>query len=208
MTIGRFVLSLVALGILLSGCGVTSISAPAESTGDAPASQADEGAIAEDVHRPPKWPKELIGKTQCVDGVKGVIENYTDRDIEVTSVDKTQVLAPQEGAVFYDCTGRLGFGKSDRRLPTVHLGIRAVGSAKEAATVTIVDYNMTPWPTSVFKADGVETRRSWSVDDAHHDASSGTDLWIRREEDGWDGGHESWYTSDWPVFTIHVDRAS
>ena len=168
---------------------------------------ADPGAVAGEAHRPPRWPKELIGKTGCVDGVKGVIENYTDRAVEVTNAGVTQVLAPQEGAVFYDCTNR-GSPGSKKVRPGVLLGVKASGSASTPATLRIIDPFMDPWPFSTFTADGVENNRTWSVDESHHDISSGTDLWIRREADGWDGGHESWYTSDWPVFTIHVDRAS
>jgi hypothetical protein len=27
---------------------------------------------------------------------------------------------------------------------------------------------------------------------------------VERQNDGWDGGHETWATSDWAVFTVEV----
>jgi hypothetical protein len=55
-------------------------------------------------------------------------------------------------------------------------------------------------------------RRAWNQEETHQEIAynrrdkTPTQFWIKRQIDGWDGGHETKGTKDWQVFTIHIDK--
>ena len=202
-----------AVVIMLAGCSAGTGASPSETQTTVAESTADAGSVAGEAQSPPKWPTALIGRTDCNDGVKGVIENYTDAVITVTAGGTSAGsadLEPGQGAVFYDCAYQTwtGLDVTPPARRGIALTVKEKDSSATPAYFSLVD-DLLLQPFTLFKADGVITfRNEWKEGDSHHDVSSGTDLWIKRDADGWDGGHETSGTSDWPVFTIHVDKAS
>ena len=49
-------------------------------------------------------------------------------------------------------------------------------------------------------------RTGWSQNESHHEVTPTSSFWVKREKDGWNGGHETSDTGDWAVFTVHIDK--
>jgi hypothetical protein len=143
------------------------------------------------------------------DGVKGQVRNFTNKRIVVrdTTMDKSVEIWPGQTVIFY----------SDR-----DLGKFGNLSSGDGTWLEITDYNnpharsefrlcdaAMGRPDTLFWGPGrkVQTaRESWKVNESHHELTPTHKHWIKREPDSWKDKHDTWNTSDWAAFTIHVDQ--
>lgn len=150
------------------------------------------------------------------DGVTGMIKNFSKDDVLVSSrLSATKrtakaILKPGDEMPYklYG-TGELEFAK-----------LR--GDSAEAGTTSKL-WIKDPFvgrPSTKFTPPGhsspVNVRESWREGNSHHEIWGETKMWVKRENDGWTipssdkyrslyGNPNTQGTTDWAVFTIHID---
>ena len=130
------------------------------------------------------------------DGVKGRIKNFSGHPVEITfNGDQKRVLADRDEVTYY--AGQYAL------VTMSHPG------GGHQVQLQLIDH-VWKQPISKFWPDVTDfhtttERRGWVEQESHHELWGETKLWLKREKDGWNGGHETSSTSDWAVFTVHID---
>jgi len=142
-------------------------------------------------------------------GVKGQVKNFTNKRIVVrdTTMDKSVDIWPGQTVIFYSDHDLRTFGKLSSGDGT-WLEITDYNNPHARSEFRLCDAEMGR-PDTLFWGPGrsVENiRESWKVNESHHEVTSTHKHWIKREPDSWKDKHDTWNTSDWAAFTIHVDQ--
>lgn len=164
----------------------------------------------------------LEGQTEAVvtyddDGVTGMIKNFSGQDVLVSStLAKTKrtgqaiLKAGDEMPYKLYAAGQLEFTKMKD-------GVAVPG----ATTKLWIKDPFVGRPSSSFTPAGhaspVTERSGWREGESHHEIWGDTKLWVKREADGWTipssdkyrelyGNPNTDGTSDWAIFTIHIDN--
>lgn len=162
---------------------------------------------------------DLIRQTTGNDGVKGKIKNYSNKTVTVRadsflSFDKVEIQPGQEATYYGSRKTSLGAGGEGIDLyfnaggmPNYHeIELSDPDIGRPDTKYELYDW----WSKQETKVKTI--RRAWNERDSHHEIAhnykdgSPTKFWVKRENDGWDGGHETDDTEDWAVFTIHIDN--
>ncbi len=137
----------------------------------------------------------LIYDQKYDDGVKGKIKNLTGQTIvlEFNGLQTRDIPAGAE-VTFY--SGRYGIFRMRR------------SDGSRTVQLQLIDH-VYRQPRTVFWPNAADyntaTRRNgWSEGESHSEMWGGTEVWVKRQNDGWDGGAETSATSDWAVFTVEV----
>lgn len=160
----------------------------------------------------------IEGQTEAVvsyddDGVTGMIKNFSKDDVLVsTRLSATKrtanaILKPGDEMPYkLYAAGQLEFSKvtdGQSRITKLWLKDPFIGRPSTKFTP--------PGHTSP-----VNERDGWREGNSHHEIWGGTQLWVKRENDGWTipssdkyralyGNPNTPGTSDWAIFTIHID---
>lgn len=164
----------------------------------------------------------IEGQTEAVvtyddDGVTGMIKNFSKRDVLVsTTLAATKrtakaILKPGDEMPYkLYAAGQLEFTRLD-------------ASGGEVAGTTTKLWIKDPFigrPSTKFTPPGhsspANVREGWREGTGHHEIWGGTQLWVKRESDGWRIPSSDKYrnlygdpntpgTPDWAIFTIHID---
>lgn len=141
------------------------------------------------------------------DGVKGIVKNYTNETIRVrdTTVDRSVRVPPQQAVVFYSDKDLHKFGDLSEGDGT-WLEIRRDTTHSPISEFRLCDPTFGR-PDTYFSGPGntVNERTSWKEGESHHEITPSHKFWVKRESDSWKEKYDTWNSSDWPAFTIHVD---
>lgn len=207
--------SRVAAAALATGLAATLAVPATASASTTPVSpQAGNSAPEAAVSSSAREVKDLVNNTSHHDGVKGTIKNFTPHTLRVLDTQaglygEFVLIKPGEQVTFYNC--REFDWREGRDIVIGGRGAsfsitRADGGGASRAHMILAD-PFVGRPDTYFGAYPIKNLRyGWSEGDSHHENTPDSSFWIKREKDGWNGGHESRYTSDWAVFTVHVDK--
>ena len=163
----------------------------------------------------------MVSGTDDHDGVKGTVKNFTSKPIRVADTLRGAYvdLAPGQQVTYYGSSGTsLGAGGEGKQLSIKSLDpVHRFGANEHRFELADPDIGRPDtrywfkcnWSSPHTVTDNI--RRAWDEGESHNeiarDRSTKTDtkFWVKREDDGWDGGYETEDTEDWQVFTIHVD---
>lgn len=163
----------------------------------------------------------IEGQTEAVvtyddDGVTGMIKNFSGQDVMVSSrLSATKrtanaILKPGDEMPYkLYAAGQLEFTKMQDGKPiagaTTKLWLKDPFMGRPSSTFTPAGHS-----------SPVNTRTGWKEGDSHHEIWGSTQLWVKRENDGWRIPSSDKYrtlygdpntpgTTDWAIFTIHID---
>ena len=212
---GRRILSHLAAGVLAVGLATT-LAAPASADATTPPpppppAGAPVSAEATPIHMWHK--KDLVLNRYKHDGVKGTIKNFTSHTIRVADpMQGTEgvytLVEPGQQVTYYNCRH---FEYRDGRDILLeghgsYLWISRADGRSTTTTITLSD-PFVGRPDTYFSSGPIRTLRTgWSTNESHHEVTPDASFTLKREKDGWNGGHETEYTSDWAVFSVHVDK--
>jgi hypothetical protein len=137
----------------------------------------------------------LIYDEKDDDGVKGKIKNLTGQTIALEfNGQQTREIPAGAEVTFY--SGRYGIFRMRR------------SGGSHTVQLQLIDH-VYRQPRTVFWPNAADyntytQRNGWSEGESHSEIWGDTEVWVNRQNDGWDGGHETWATSDWAVFTVEV----
>lgn len=162
----------------------------------ASASTASSGTAVTATDRPSAQAEALLERRGSNDGVKGKIKNYAGYPVKITfNNTQTRVLNADDDVTYY--SGQYAVVKMSR-LDGTH-------EVKLQLTDNVIKQPRTLFYPNAADSSQYTYRTGWAEGDSHHEIWGDTKLWVKRETDGWNGGHETRATSDWQVFTVHID---
>lgn len=209
----RKTLTSLATATLSAGLAVGLMTAPAAASAApvvAPAAVASKESPK--AFQGPWRAPDLIFNWYGDDGVKGRIKNFTSHTVKISDPlygrEGAYYLLPPGGEVTYYNSRKFEYRDGYDLLLAGHgayFDIRRADGGP-ANYLTLSD----PYvgrPDTYFTAHPIKTLRTgWSENESHHEVTSHSSIWIKREKDGWDGGKENSDNRDWAVFTIHIDK--
>ena len=227
-TVARIAIAALGATLTASLAAVPAIASPAAApppvaqaapaqVASPPAAQADPAqeasAPASRTHREERQGKDLVLSRYRDDGVKGTIRNFTDHSVKVAELyggENVFVLIPPGGQVTFYNSRKFEYRDGYKLLLSGHGANFTITRAGDGATrpnyLTLSD----PYvgrPDTYFDAYPIKTLRTgWSQNESHHEVTPTSSFWVKREKDGWNGGHETSDTGDWAVFTVHIDK--
>lgn len=165
----------------------------------------------------------LVFSTKGNDGVKGTIENSTDKTVSISKSlfgggpGGSYILKPNAKVVFYDsmmikelgagCEGIDFFFSREEWAHTQNYHRIAIGDPD-------IGRPDTPYSAGSHGRQPhlhtLTVRRGWNQEESHEEISynrpdnTPTQFTIKRQKDGWNGGYETDDTEDWQVFTITI----
>lgn len=143
------------------------------------------------------------------DGAKGIVKNFSQKRIIVrdTINDQKVDIWPGQAVVFYGDQTLSKFGDVVEG-HGLWLEIAPYDNPSDHSEFRLSDPTFGR-PDTVFMGPQrrvVNERESWREGDSHHELTPTHQYWIKRESDSWREKYDTWNSSDWAAFSIHVDR--
>ena len=206
----RTALTRFALGALTVGLAAGVVTAPAGASAG-PAAAPPASLETQQLQGPWRAP-DLILNRYGDDGVKGKIKNLTSHTVRISDPlygreGAYYLLAPGAEVTFYN-SRKFEYRDGYNLLLAGHGAYfdmrRADGGPANYLTLSDPYVGR---PDTYFSAYPIKTLRTgWSEGESHHEVTSHSSIWVKREKDGWNGGKDNSENRDWAVFTVHIDK--
>lgn len=198
--------------LVISGTALAAAQPTQPSTERPTAATAAAPAAGQDA-KPGMYKRYLLSNTYegswYEDGAKGIVKNFSQKRITVrdTIYDQKVDIWPGQAVVFYGDQTLSKFGDVVEG-HGLWLEIAPYDNPSDHSEFRLSDPTFGR-PDTVFMGPQrrvINERESWREGESHHELTSTHRYWIKRENDSWREKYDTWNSSDWAAFSIHVDQ--